>query len=241
MLEVKKTAKAAALPEKWPSSLYARPRVPAASEIPNGETYIAEEILDGCRTAVQQLQVDGPTSLGVTSSLRGEGRTTIALGLALALAEFGHPTVLVELDLVHPQLSKRISAARYPGLADIVEGRATLGDCLQPIGTNLQLVPAGQVHGSIPHALSLLAHADVFAEITSQGSMVVADLPPLLGSSIGRQAAGLTAEIVLVVRAGVAPARRIREAVAGLTAPPKVILNGTHTRVPDWAVRLAGV
>ena len=77
--------------------------------------------------------------------------------------------------------------------------------------------------------------------MTAQNRVVVADLPPLLGSSLGRQAAGLMADLVLVVRAGVAPAGRIRDAVAGLAVSPSVLLNGTHSRIPEWAARLAGI
>lgn len=240
LLEVKKSPKPTAVPEPWPSSLYARPRLPAAPAALD-EPFIAEEILEGCRGAIQELGIDGLTSIGVTSTLRGEGRTTIALGLALALAEYGVDTILVELDMAHPQLGQRLAVAKYPGLADLAEGRAAFPDTLRPVCQGLSLVPAGQVHGSIPHALRQIARSDVLVDATNQGQVVVADLPPLLGSSMGRQAAGIMADLVLVVRAGVASARRIQEAVAGLPVSPKVLVNGTHTRVPDWAARLSGI
>jgi non-specific protein-tyrosine kinase len=240
MLEVKKATNASGAQEQWPSSLYARPRLPSAPAAIN-ETYVPEDILEGCRAAIQQLGIDGLTSLGVTSALRGEGRTTIALAVALALAEYGLDTVLVELDMAHPQLAQRIGVAKYPGMAEIAGGAASLSDSLQPIHPSLSFVPAGQVHGSIPHALSRIGRNDVLVDLTNQGRVVVADMPPLLGSSMGRQAAGLMSDLVLVVRAGVAPARGIREAVAGLTVSPKVLLNATYTRVPDWVARLSGI
>ncbi len=240
MLEVKKQSKGTAAPEQWPSSIYARPRVPVTPAAIDAE-YLPEEILEGCRAAVQQLGVEGITTLGVTSTLRGEGRTTMALGLALALAEYGQETVLVELDLAHPQLGQRLSTAKYPGMGDIAEGRSDLADVLTPIGPRISVIPAGQVHGSIPYAISQLGRLDVMTEITDQSRVVVADLPPLLGSSVGRQAAGLMTDLVLVVRAGVAPVGRIREGVAGLATSPSVLLNATHSRIPEWAARLAGI
>ena len=238
-MEAKRPAKPV-IAEPWPSSLYARPRIPVLP-VPIDEKLLAEDILEGCRAAVQQIGVESITSLGVTSTLRGEGRTTVAIGMALALAEYGIDTVLVEMDMVQPQLAHRLSVPKFPGLGDLAEGRAELSDMLYPVGAGLKLIPGGQVGGSIPRALGQLARNDVVSEIMRQGQVVVADLPPLLGSSLGRQAAGLVADLVLVVRAGVAPARSIKEAVDGLAVAPKVLLNGTHTRVPDWAARLAGI
>ena len=239
MLEVKKTA-AADPSAAWPGSLYARPRlpfVPALGDAP----IVPEAILEGCRLAVQQLGVEGITSLGVTSAMRGEGRTTIALATALVLAEYGIDTALVEMDLGNPQLGHRLQVAKYPGVVDLADGRVSLQDVMRPISQGLSLIPAGQLHGSAPRVLSEFARAEILNHIADAGHVVVADLPPLLRSSTGHQAANLMAELLLVVRAGVVSARNITDAVSGLTVPPKVLLNGTHSRVPSWALRLAGI
>lgn len=238
MLEVKKPTPSAT--ESWPSSLYARPRLPVVPTI-DSEPIVPDAILEGCRLAVQQLGVEGITSLGVTSAMRGEGRTTISLAMALVLAEYGLETVLLEMDVAHPQLGHRLAVAKYPGLIDLADGRVSLQDVLRPICPNLNLIPAGQLQGSVPRVLSQVARADVLSDIAAAGHVVVADLPPLLGDSTGHQAANIMADVVLVVRAGVVPASSINEAVSGLAVTPKVLVNGTHTRVPDWALRLSGI
>jgi len=239
MFEVKKTASTeAGIP--WPGSLYARPRlpvVPTVGDVP----IVAERILEGCRLAVQQLGIESITTLGFTSALRGEGRTTIALATALVLAEYGVDTALVEMDLGNPQLGHRLEVAKYPGVVDLADGRASLQDVMRPISQGLSLIPAGQLHGSAPRVLSEFARAEILGHIAAAGHVVVADLPPLLRSSTGHQAANLMADLVLVVRAGVVAARTITEAISGLTVTPKVLLNGTHSRVPSWALKLAGI
>ena len=240
MLEVKKAAKPGKASESWPTSLYARPRVPVTPMI-DREPVVPDAILEGCRLAVQQLGVEGITSLGVTSSMRGEGRTTISLAIALVLAEYGIETMLLEMDVAHPQLGHRLAVAKYPGLIDLVDGRSALQDVMRPICPGLNLIPAGQFQGSVPRVLSQVARTDVLSDIAAAGHVVVADLPPLLGDSTGHQAANLMADVVLVVKAGVVPAAGINEAVSGLAVTPKVIVNGTHTRVPDWALRLSGI
>ncbi len=197
--------------------------------------------MEGCRQAMQQLDLETLSSVGISSSIRGEGRTTLALATALVLAEYGLNAILLELDLAHPELGQRLAVTRNPGLGDLAEGRASLADTMRPVFNGLTLIPAGHVQGSVPHALRQLGTIDLMSNLATQGYIVVADLPPLLGNSVGHQAACLMSELVLVVRAGVVPAASIKEAVAGLPTTPKVLLNGTFSRVPGWARRLSGI
>ena len=225
----------------WPASLYATPRVAGWVAPPQNETFIAEDILDGCRSAVQQLDLEDLTSLGITSSIRGEGRTTIALATSLVLAEYGLDVVLVELDFRHPELAQRLTISKSPGIGDVAEGRAGLQDAMHSVSTGLAVIPAGQLHGSVPRALRELASSSVINALTAQGHVVVADLGPLLGDSAGRLAVSLVAELVLVVRANMVQASSIKQAVEGLSVTPNVILNGLHSNVPSWALRLSGL
>jgi Mrp family chromosome partitioning ATPase len=70
--------------------------------------------------------------------------------------------------------------------------------------------------------------------------VVVADLPPLLGGGIGQLAARAFDDLILVVRAGVTPAARVREATSDLHVAPSVLLNGAYSSLPSWLRRLLG-
>jgi Mrp family chromosome partitioning ATPase len=243
VLEVKKVSKsqsASASGAAWPSSLYATPRRPVW-QAPPDEKFVAEDIMEGCRRAMQQLDLEALTAIGITSSLRGEGRTTLALATALVLAEYGLNAVLLELDFLHPELGHRLGVTKAPGLGDLAEGRAKLEDTMRPISTGLTVIPAGLVQGSIPRALRQIAAIELFAGLVGQGHVVIGDLPPLLGNSVGHQAASLMSDLILVVRAGVVSAGNVKEAIVGLPLTPKVLLNGTSTHVPSWALRLSGI
>jgi Mrp family chromosome partitioning ATPase len=242
VLDVKDSAKVPGQGPVWSKSMYAAQRapMPAWSASPN-ETFVAEDIMEGCRGAAQYLDLEGLTSLGITSALSAEGRTTIALAMALVLAEYGLNTILLELDLGHPELAQRLGVAMFPGVGDLAEGRASLADTMRPVTTGLSVIPAGVIHGSVSRALRQLAEIDLLDNLGNQGHVVVADLPSLLGNSVGRQAASLMADLILVVRANVVPATSIKEAIEGLQTTPRVLLNGTHSRVPGWARRLSGV
>src|ERR1700694_2473044 len=232
VLDVTNASKVPTPGPAWPKTLYAAQRAPVPAWSPSqNETFVAEDIMEGCRGAAQHLDLEGLTSLGITSALAGEGRTTLSLAMALVLAEYGLNTVLLELDLGHPELAQRLGIAKFPGVADLAEGRASLADTMRPVTTGLSVIPAGQTHGSISRALRQLAEIDLMDNLGNQGHVVVADLPALLGNSVGRQAASLMADLILVVRANVVPTASIKEAIAGLQTTPRVLLNGNNTRV----------
>src|SRR5256714_2361345 len=137
----------------WPASLCATPRVAGWVAAPQNETFIAEDILDGCRSAVQQLDLEDLTSLGVTSSIRGEGRTTIALATSLVLAEYGLDVVLAELDFRHPELAQRLTISKSPGVGDAADGQGGHQDAMHHASLRLAGFPAGHLHRSIRRAV----------------------------------------------------------------------------------------
>ena len=87
-------------------------------------------------------------TLLVTSAQPLESKSTVVLNLGIAAAWFGRWRVLlVDGDLRHPMLSKRFGRLGDVGLADLLQGRATADDVIQPGGkleadTNLSFIPA---------------------------------------------------------------------------------------------------
>src|SRR4029077_20571638 len=105
---------------------------------------ISSEVLDACRAAA--LQLGGPTvkSLGVTSAIRGEGRTTVAIAMAMIQRkDYGRRTLLLEMDFDNPTLAGQLGVERWPGLAELVRGEATLQDVLHPFADDIAAVTMG--------------------------------------------------------------------------------------------------
>ena len=88
----------------------------------------------------------------VTSAQEGEGKTTTSVGLARSLALAGPRVVLVDLDLRRPDAHRLLGADNVPGVAEVLQNRRELKDCLQflpppkgsPSSRGLYFVPAGQ-------------------------------------------------------------------------------------------------
>jgi len=216
-------------------------RLPKRTRERGPDLPVPAAFVDECRLALQMVGVPNISSVGITSSVRGEGRTILSIASALVFADYGVPTVLLDLDLERPCLASRLGIPDSPGLGELLDGEATLAEVLLPVANDLFLLPAGRLSTSAPRAMAEVASSDLLRNIQRQGRAIVADLPPLLGSSIGRPAACLFTDLLLVVRAGVVPAATVKEAVAMLPEPPRVVLNGVHSRIPLWARRLAGV
>lgn len=73
----------------------------------------------------------GYKSLMVTSSVASEGKTMIAVNLAVSMAQIGLKTLLVESDLRKPRISKLFGIEREPGLTDVVLRRDDLDSAIR--------------------------------------------------------------------------------------------------------------
>ena len=76
---------------------------------------------------------DGCRIIGVTSSLRGEGKSTTTINLASTLAEQGERVLVVEGDLRLPSLHKKMRIMPKPGLSNILVSRVDPTPYLQTV------------------------------------------------------------------------------------------------------------
>jgi capsular exopolysaccharide synthesis family protein len=121
-------------------------------------------------------------TLLVTSAVAGEGKTTVAVNLAHAVALTGRRTVLVEFDLRRPTFAAHFDMDPSIGLTTALTGGAPLGEMLvQPLHDlpNLLVLPAGLLPHNPSEMLGSARIAEVIAELAAGESMVIIDAPPL--------------------------------------------------------------
>lgn len=190
---------------------------------------VTPEILAACGQAARRIRSTHPEarSLGITSSSRGEGRSTVASGLAIALARsLGRQTVLIDLDTDNWTSSGEGNGGNAP------DGPASLRDAIEWTNADLGTLWLGS-HLEASE-LTRARAAAVISEIQSHGYDVVADLSCLPPTGTGDQFAGLFDVVVLVVRAGTTPADAIKASAQMLPKPPVVLLNQTRSAIPRW-------
>ncbi len=183
------------------------------------------------------------TIIGITSAIRGEGRSTIARLMAQTLSqELGIPVTLVEADLENPTLLESRDDQAQPGLVSVLREEHEIGEVTGRWSAqypDLYAIPAGQAGPDTDRLFRRLATHDPFRGPDGLQGLVILDLPPLINGSYGAIAAEVADAIVLVVRAGVTHVDTVREAVARMkNRPPQgVVLNAFRAPFSEWTSR----
>jgi len=145
-----------------------------------------EESIDSLRTylvlseALRDMRV-----LAVTSSVNSEGKTSVAVQLAVSIARAaGQPTLLIDGDMRSPDVHAKLDIPLGPGLADVLAKECTLDEALVTDWSSyLHLLPAGRLRSS-PH--KLLGNGTVkplFEAVRARYRYVIVDTPPILAAS----------------------------------------------------------
>jgi len=144
-----------------------------------------------------------PGTLLVSSARRGEGRTSVVVGLARALedAVSDGAVVLVDSDLRAPRLHEVLGTSAAPGLSDVLAGRSDLDAALQRVDSGrILLLPAGE-HAE--NACMLIASdrmSKLVDELRSRAAIVIFDSPPTERAAEVASLAAMADRILLVVR-----------------------------------------
>jgi len=147
-------------------------------------------------------EVNGCKIIGVTSALRGEGKSTTSVNIAYTMAQTGHKVLLLEADMRLPTLSKRLRVASAPGLSNLLAGQCGGNDILQKSGLlpNLWVTTAGdlppnpaELLGSGNMEVTMKALADIF-------DVIIVDLPPVTAVSDAVVVSKMVQGMIVVVR-----------------------------------------
>jgi protein-tyrosine kinase len=175
----------------------------------------------------------------VTSALAREGKTFVALNLAMSMAmEVDCRVLLVDADVVSPSIPGVLGIQPAKGLMDVLTAPDTgFGDVL--LRTNverLSLLLAGTPHPGASELLASEAMARLLGEVSSRypDRIVVFDSPPLLATTESRVLATHMGQIVVVVEAERTTHGALESALSMVESCPMVltVLN----KAPESAV-----
>jgi polysaccharide biosynthesis transport protein len=135
------------------------------------------------RSALDFAAVTRPLdTLLLTSAVSSEGKTTVAIDLAHAIALSGRRVALVEFDLRLPTFARHFNLDTDRGFTTLFSGDHTIPDLMVrpfPDLSNLSVLPAGQLPPNPSELLGSPVVAETLSELSSSNDIVIVDAPPL--------------------------------------------------------------
>ena len=152
------------------------------------------------RTSMVLSAIDGQhKTIVVTSSVPGEGKSTVAANLAFALGQMEN-VLLVDADMRRPTLAKNFSfPVGTPGLANLIAGTAKLEECIKNVG-GVDMLSAGAVPPNPLELLSSPRFSEVIEYLREKYDRVIIDSPPTQAVSDALVLGSLANSLIYVVR-----------------------------------------
>lgn len=169
----------------------------------------------------------GPVVLTVSSPGPGDGKSFVSANLAMALADGGYKTVVIDGDIRRGALHTVFTpAAQIPGLTDYLAGEAVLGEVLLPTShPGLFLVPCGGRRRNGPELLAGEGMVQMVRELRQQFDAIIVDSAPL-GAGIDPFALGVaTGAMLIVLRTGETDRKLARAKLEVLDRMPVRVLG----------------
>lgn len=211
-------------------------RSPLVSDLdPQDPRFEATRIL---RTNLQFLDVDSSdTVLTVTSCMSGDGKSTTAANLAIALAHGGEHVVLIDADLRRPRLADLFGLDGLDGLTTTLVGAVDPADAVQQTRVpGLDILTTGKLPPNPSELLQTAAMSDLVHVLRTEYDVVLFDAPPLLPVADAAVLATLSDGAVLLVRHGRTTREQVRAATGRLEAVGARLLGTVLTMVPARAI-----
>ena len=119
--------------------------------------------------------------IGITSSVRGEGKSTTSMNLSYTFAEAGKRVLLVDGDMRLPQIAKILALSKMPGLSNYLAGMTKGKAPIQPSGlhNNLSVISSGDIPPNPSELLGSDTAVAAFKNLSEQFDYIIIDLPPV--------------------------------------------------------------
>ncbi len=154
-----------------------------------------------------------PQAILITSPLPGEGKTTTVANTALAMAQTGARTVIVDLDMRRPTLGGIFGADSGGGMSTYLSGNSDLSSQIQKTGLpNLYLVAAGPPAPNPPELLGSPRMVKGLELLREYFTHIVIDSPPTLELSDASVLSNQVDGVIVVVRGGKTPRQALHKA-----------------------------
>ncbi len=162
--------------------------------------------------------VTGCKFIGVTSTLRGEGKSTTSVNTAYAMAQTGQRVLLIEADLRLPNAAKRLKLKTTPGLSNLLTGQCTMGAAVQgcELSETLRVITAGDIPPNPAELLNSEQMVSLLKALSEYFDVIIVDLPPISAVSDALIISRLMSGMIVVVREGMCSRSELNDTIRQL-------------------------
>lgn len=177
----------------------------------------------------------------ITSSLKGEGKTTTSSNLAIIMAKAGFKTLLVDTDLRKPKVNQTFGLSRTPGLTNLLT--TSKSDVEQIIVSlsevkNLSILCSGFIPNNPTELLNSNRMSELIAKFREEYDFVIYDVPPVLMVTDALIVSKKVDGTLIIVREQISEKRAVRRTKQLLDLADANILgavyNGGHAENGDY-------
>lgn len=150
----------------------------------------------------------------VTSTLPRDGKSTVVANVAVAFAQIGVKTLIIDADLRKPRINKFFNISAVPGLSNLLAGLSPLDYVIQKTSyTNLNVIPSGILPPNPAELISSTAMEELIDSLKGTYDLILIDTPPANIVSDAMAATKFADGVIIVVRHAVTTHPDIQKAV----------------------------
>lgn len=196
-------------------------------------SFLYTESVNRLASRVSKRRNKGERIVMVTSFMENEGKTTVSVNLALALAKKGKNVLLIDCDLRKPACARALGGTIQSGsILDVLHGKMKLNDCIRHLKTSgLDFLPGGKNLKMTLNLVNSPAMEKLMKEVAQQYDIVILDTPPMAVAPDSEVMSSYADAAVLVARQNAATAGDLNDAASILSKNTHLlgcVLNNVH-------------
>ncbi len=156
--------------------------------------------------------------VAITSPCSGESKSSVAVSLAMSLANATtKPTLVIDADMRSPDVAAMLKTKSQPGLFEFLSGSCELEEAIQHVGdSSLYVIAAGRATRSTHHLVKLDEMKSLLDRLRPKFATIVIDTPPILGASESIVLAKSADAALLCSLCGVSKVKQVKMAIERL-------------------------
>ena len=156
--------------------------------------------------------------IGISSSVRGEGKSTTSCNLAYVLSQAGKKTLLVDGDLRLPSVFSKLSIKQSPGLSNLLVSKKNAKSVIKSCSAapELDVLASGDCPPNPSELLGSNRMKELFDSLRSEYEYIIVDLPPIADVTDALVISKYLDGMIMVVRNGVVDKSELADALRQL-------------------------